>query len=67
MEYNYGSTMPQHFTEFIDFHDGKCWPNDRPGIGVTLEMNQLTPVAEYDTPGGGNNIYRRRDGSPSHW
>ena len=50
MEYNYGSTMPAHLTEFVDFHDGKCWPNDRPGLGVTLNMAQLTPVAEYSTP-----------------
>jgi galactonate dehydratase len=49
MEYNFGSTMPSHLLEFIDFHDGKCWPNDRPGLGVTLEMAQLDPVAEYTT------------------
>jgi L-alanine-DL-glutamate epimerase-like enolase superfamily enzyme len=67
MEYNNGATMPSHLTEFIDFHDGKCWPNDRAGIGVTLDMAQLDAVAEYSTPGGGNNIYHRRDGSPSHW
>ena len=67
MEYNNGSTMPSHLTEFLDFHDGKCWPNDRPGIGVTMNMAQLDLVAEHTTPGGGNNIYHRRDGSPSHW
>jgi len=66
MEYNNGSTMPSHLTEFLDFHDGKCWPNDRPGIGVTLEMAQLTPIAEYNTAGPAN-TYRRPDGSPSHW
>ena len=54
-------------TEFVAFPDGKCWPNDRPGIGVTMNMAQLDLVAEYTTPGGGNNIYHRRDGSPSHW
>jgi galactonate dehydratase len=67
MEYNNGAIMPSHLTEFVDFHDGKCWPNDRAGIGVTLDMAQLDAVAEYSTPGGGNNIYHRRDGSPSHW
>jgi L-alanine-DL-glutamate epimerase-like enolase superfamily enzyme len=67
MEYNNGATMPSHLTEFVDFRDGKCWPNDRPGIGVTLDMAQLDAIAEYSTPGGGNNIYHRRDGSPSHW
>jgi galactonate dehydratase len=66
MEYNYGTTMPPHLTEFVEFRDGKCWPNDRPGLGVTLDMAQLTPVAEYTEAIRGN-TYRRRDGSPSHW
>ena len=66
MEYNYGTTMPPYVAEFVDFRDGKCWPNDRPGLGITLNMAQLTPVAEHTTSVGGN-TYRRRDGSPSHW
>jgi L-alanine-DL-glutamate epimerase-like enolase superfamily enzyme len=66
MEYNNGTTMPSHLLEFLDFHDGKCWPNDRPGIGVTLDMAQLDPVAEYTT-GATGNTYRRRDGSPTRW
>ena len=66
MEYNYGTTMPAYVAEFVDFRDGKCWPNDRPGLGITLNMAQLTPVAEHTTSVGGN-TYRRRDGSPSHW
>ena len=37
MEYNYGTTMPPYMAEFVDFRDGKCWPNDRPGLGITLE------------------------------
>ena len=28
MEYNYGNTPPSYVTEFVDFRDGKCWPND---------------------------------------
>jgi L-alanine-DL-glutamate epimerase-like enolase superfamily enzyme len=32
MEYNYGATPPPHVSEFVDFKDGKCWPNDRPGL-----------------------------------
>jgi L-alanine-DL-glutamate epimerase-like enolase superfamily enzyme len=66
MEYNNGSTVPSHLLEFLDFHDGKCWPNDRPGLGVTLDMAQLDPVAEYTTAIVGN-TYRRRDGSPTRW
>ena len=66
MEYNYGGTPPPHISEFVDFKDGKCWPNDRPGLGITLDMAQLDPVAEYTEAIRGN-TYRRRDGSPSHW
>ena len=66
MEYNYGSVAPPHVSEFVDFRDGKCWPNDRPGLGITLNMDQLTPVAEHTEPARGN-TYRRRDGSPTHW
>jgi galactonate dehydratase len=66
MEYNYGNTPPPYVSEFVDFREGKCWPNDRPGLGITLDMTQLTPVAEHTTPATGN-TYRRRDGSPSHW
>ena len=64
MEFNYGTTMPSYVTEFVDFRDGKCWPNDRPGLGITLNMAQLTPVAEQSaaTPTGGATA-RRRTGS----
>jgi L-alanine-DL-glutamate epimerase-like enolase superfamily enzyme len=66
MEYNYGNVAPPHVSEFVDFRDGKCWPNDRPGLGITLDLAQLNPVAEYTEAMRGN-TYRRRDGSPSHW
>ena len=66
MEYNYGSSPPPHISEFVDFRDGKCWPNDRPGLGVSVDMAQLTQVAEHTEAIRGN-TYRRRDGSPSHW
>jgi L-alanine-DL-glutamate epimerase-like enolase superfamily enzyme len=66
MEYNYGNALPPHVAEFVDFRDGKCWPNDRPGLGITLDMAQLNPIAEYTEALRGN-TYRRRDGSPSHW
>ena len=66
MEYNYGNVPPPHVSEFVDFRDGKCWPNNRPGLGITLDTAQLNPVAEYTEAARGN-TYRRRDGSPSHW
>ena len=66
MEYNYGAALPPYLTEFVDFREGKCWPNDRPGLGVSVDTAQLTQVAEHTEAIRGN-TYRRRDGSPSHW
>jgi hypothetical protein len=35
--------MPQSY----DFKDGKMWPNDRPGLGVTLDTSKLHLAADY--------------------
>jgi galactonate dehydratase len=69
MEYNYGATAPNYVQEFVDFRNGKVWPNDRPGLGITLDASLLTLIQEFDqgTPGPGGNTYRRPDGSPTHW
>ncbi|MDQ6706058.1 MAG: mandelate racemase/muconate lactonizing enzyme family protein, partial [Acidobacteriota bacterium] len=38
MEYNYqGRTLP-HLPACLDFKNGKLYPNDRPGLGVELDM-----------------------------
>jgi L-alanine-DL-glutamate epimerase-like enolase superfamily enzyme len=66
MEFNFGANKPPHLPEFLDFHDGKCWPNDRPGLGVTVDAAQLNQVGEFTTSQTGT-TYRRPDGSPSHW
>ena len=36
MEYNYGNQPPVYLPEFLTFKNGKLYPNDRPGLGVTL-------------------------------
>src|SRR5213080_3163571 len=41
MEYNFqGKTLP-HLPVCLDFKNGKLYPNDRPGLGVELDMKQL--------------------------
>ena len=69
MEYNYGANPPDYVPEFVDFRDGKLWANDRPGLGLSLDMSRLTPVREFTegTPGSAGPTYRRPDGSPTHW
>ena len=50
MEYNYqGRTMP-HLPQCLDFKDGKLYPNDRPGLGVEVDLKQLTQIAEFTEP-----------------
>lgn len=69
MEYNNGPNGVSYLPDFVDFHDGKLWPNDRPGLGVTLDMGQLTLIDEFTQggPGPGGRTYLRPDGSPTHW
>jgi len=45
---------------------GKVWPNDRPGLGLTVDEKQLTLV-ETVTEGAPGASQRRLDGSLSHW
>jgi L-alanine-DL-glutamate epimerase-like enolase superfamily enzyme len=66
MEYNYGDRPPQYLSEFVTFKGGKLYPNERPGLGVTVDFKALTPIAEFDQPRT-SNVYRRPDGSLTHW
>jgi galactonate dehydratase len=68
MEYNFqGKTFP-HLPVCLDFKDGKLYPNDRPGLGVELDMKPLTlvrEVTEYTTNRA--QTYFRPDGSITNW
>jgi L-alanine-DL-glutamate epimerase-like enolase superfamily enzyme len=59
--------LPQHF----DFHQGKLWPNRRPGLGVTLDTKPLQLVAEITEPrprsGRPIPMFQRPDGSITNW
>jgi hypothetical protein len=46
-----------------NFKDGKLWSNDRPGLGVELDVGQLTLLGEYATYRAGMLMNRRPDGS----
>lgn len=68
MEYNFqGATLP-HLPQCLDFKNGKLYPNDRPGLGVELDMSKLKQIAEvtqYDTNRA--QTYFRPDGSITNW
>ena len=68
MEYNYqGRTLP-HLTQCLDFKNGKLYPNQRPGLGVTLDYKHLTQIAEFTQPvTAGAHNYSRPDGSLTNW
>lgn len=66
-EYNYGGRTIPHLPECLDFKDGKVWPNERPGLGVTLDLKQVTMIGEMNQPGTGRQTYFRPDGSQTNW
>jgi L-alanine-DL-glutamate epimerase-like enolase superfamily enzyme len=66
MEYNRGPQPLPYLPEFLELRDGKVWPNDRPGLGVTIDEKGLTFVEEM-TDGFTGVTHRRPDGSLTHW
>jgi L-alanine-DL-glutamate epimerase-like enolase superfamily enzyme len=68
MEYNYqGRTLP-YLPACLDFKNGKLFPNERPGLGVELDMKYLKPVTEITEPVANRaQTYFRPDGSITNW
>jgi galactonate dehydratase len=66
MEYNQGERPVPYMPEFLECRNGKVWPNDRPGLGVSVDEKQLTLV-EAMTEGAQGITHRRPDGSLTHW
>jgi L-alanine-DL-glutamate epimerase-like enolase superfamily enzyme len=66
MEYNQGDRPVPYMPEFLDCKNGKVWPNDRPGLGVSVDEKQLTFI-EAMTEAAPGITHRRPDGSLTHW
>ena len=66
MEYNQGERPVPYMPEFLECRNGKVWPNERPGLGVSVEEKVLTFLEEM-TEGAPGPTHRRLDGSLSHW
>ena len=66
MEYNQGERPVPYMPEFLECKNGKVWPNDRPGLGVSVDEKQLTLI-EAITEGAQGITHRRPDGSLTHW
>ena len=41
-----GSRTWPHLPKVYDFKEGKLWPNDRPRLGVELDMSKLTLLGQ---------------------
>jgi galactonate dehydratase len=68
MEYNYGGRTIPHMPVGLDFKDGRLYPNERPGLGVELDMTKLKQVAEYtERVTARAQTYFRPDGSITNW
>jgi galactonate dehydratase len=68
MEYNYGGRTIPHMPVGLDFKDGKLYPNERPGLGVELDMTKLKQIGEvtqFNT--SRTQVYYRPDGSITNW
>jgi L-alanine-DL-glutamate epimerase-like enolase superfamily enzyme len=68
VEYTYaGRTIP-HLPVWIDYKNGKLYPNDRPGLGVELDLKTLKLVTEITQPVTARaQTYFRPDGSITNW
>jgi galactonate dehydratase len=68
MEYSFqGKTLP-HLPVCLDFKNGKLYANDRPGLGVELDIKPLTQIAEITQPVTRRaQTYFRPDGSITNW
>jgi L-alanine-DL-glutamate epimerase-like enolase superfamily enzyme len=67
MEYNYQGRTLAHLPVCLDFKNGKLLANDRPGLGVELDMKQLKLVTEITQPITNRQLYYRPDGSITNW
>jgi galactonate dehydratase len=66
LEYAFGGKTFDYLPEWADFRMGKFYPNDRPGLGITLDPKPLTVIGEVTEPGR-RNVFKRPDGSLTHW
>ncbi|MBV9613392.1 MAG: mandelate racemase/muconate lactonizing enzyme family protein [Acidobacteriaceae bacterium] len=68
MEYNFqGKSLP-YLPACLDFKNGKLYANQRPGLGVELDLKPLKLVTEITQPVTNRaQLYFRPDGSITNW
>ena len=66
VEIGSNQVLPAYLPQCHDFKNGRLWPNERPGLGVTVDFNAVQMIGEV-TQAGMSRIYFRPDGSLTHW
>jgi len=68
MEYNFEGRLFDYLPECLDFKNGKLYPNQRPGLGVQLDVKPLKLITEITQPVTNRaQLYFRSDGSITNW
>jgi L-alanine-DL-glutamate epimerase-like enolase superfamily enzyme len=68
MEYNFQGKTFDYLPECLDFKNGKLYPNQRPGLGVRLDLKPLKLITEITQPVTNRaQLYFRPDGSITNW
>lgn len=62
-----GTRTWPYLPKVYDFRKGKLWPNDRPGLGVEVDVTKLTKIGQYSTYRAGMLLNHRPDGSFTNW
>jgi L-alanine-DL-glutamate epimerase-like enolase superfamily enzyme len=68
MEYNFEGKTFDYLPECLDFRNGKLYSNQRPGLGVQLDLKPLKLITEITQPVTNRaQLYFRPDGSITNW
>jgi L-alanine-DL-glutamate epimerase-like enolase superfamily enzyme len=62
-----GTRTYPYLPHVYDFRNGKMWPNDRPGLGVEVDVSKLQKIGEYTQYHSGMQLDHRPDGSFTEW
>ena len=56
-----------YLRQSYDLKNGKLWPNERPGLGVDVDVTKLQLVGDYREKYSAIPMLRRPDGSYTNW
>ncbi len=66
-EFTSQSGVWDYLPQCLEFKNGKIWPNERPGLGVEIDLKRLKMIADITEPVTNRVVYQRPDGSITNW